>query len=155
MIDTPDEDFRLFVERAEPRLRRALVAAYGSERGREATAESLAYAWEHWERLGQTKNLIGYLYRVGQSRIRQRKDPPLFVRADHSDPWYEPALAPALADLSESQRTAVVLVHGFGWTMQEVAECTGVKVTSVQNHLDRGLKKLRAAMKVTCDARPS
>ena len=155
MIDTPDEDFRLFVERAEPSLRRALVAAYGSERGREATAEALAYAWEHWGKLRASENLIGYLYRVGQSRIRQRKDPPLFVRPDNSELWYEPALAPALADLSESQRTAVVLVHGFGWTMREVAECTGVKVTSVQNHLDRGLKKLRAAMKVTCDARPS
>jgi len=140
------------VEGVEPRLRRALVAAYGSERGREATAEALAYAWEHWGRLRGAENLIGYLYRVGQSRIRQRKDRPLFVRPDHPEPWFEPALAPALADLSESQRTAVVLVHGFGWTMREVAECTGVKVTSVQNHLDRGLKKLRAAMKVTCDA---
>jgi DNA-directed RNA polymerase specialized sigma24 family protein len=154
VIDTPDEEFRLFVERAEPRLRRAFVAAYGPERGREATAESLAYAWEHWGRVCETKNSIGYLYRVGQSRIRQRKQRPIFVRRDYSEPWYEPALAPALADLSESQRTAVVLVHGFGWTMREVAECTGVKVTSVQNHLDRGLKKLRAAMKVTCDARP-
>jgi DNA-directed RNA polymerase specialized sigma24 family protein len=28
---------------------------------------------------------------------------------------------------------------------------TGIKVTSVQNHLDRGLKKLRAALKVTTD----
>jgi DNA-directed RNA polymerase specialized sigma24 family protein len=154
VIDTPDEEFRLFVERAEPRLRRALVAAYGSEGGREATAEALAYAWEHWERLQEVDNVIGYLYRVGQSRIRPRKDRPLFVRPDHPEPWFEPTLAPALAGLSESQRTAVVLVHGFGWTMREVAECTGVKVTSVQNHLDRGLKKLRTAMKVTCDARP-
>jgi DNA-directed RNA polymerase specialized sigma24 family protein len=53
--------------------------------------------------------------------------------------------------LTESQRTAVVLVYGFGWTMAEVAELTGIKVTSVQNHLDRGLKKLRAALKVTTD----
>jgi DNA-directed RNA polymerase specialized sigma24 family protein len=155
VIDTPDEDFRLFVERSEPRLRRAFVAAYGSERGREATAEALAYAWEHWERLRESENMIGYLYRVGQSRIRRRKDRPVFVRSDSPEHWYEPALAPALADLSEPQRTAVVLVHGFGWTMREVAECTGIKVTSVQNHLDRGLKKLRAAMKVTCNARPS
>jgi hypothetical protein len=31
--------------------RRALVAAYGSRRGREAAAEALAYAWEHGGRL--------------------------------------------------------------------------------------------------------
>ena len=41
--------------------------------------------------------------------------------------------------------------NGFGWIMQEVAELTGVKVTSVQNHLDRGLKKLRVALKVSTD----
>jgi hypothetical protein len=28
----------------------ALVAAYGFEEGRDATAEAFAYAWEHWER---------------------------------------------------------------------------------------------------------
>ena len=151
MIDTPEDDFRLFVEESEPRLRRALVAAYGAEWGREATAEALAYAWEHWERLRQMDNLIGYLYRVGQSKGRRRKERTLFVRPDHAEPWYEPALAPALADLSEAQRTAVVLIHGFGWTMREVADCTGVKLTSVQNHLERGLKKLRAAMRVEED----
>jgi len=41
-------EFELFALDVEPRLRRALVAAYGSDRGREAAAEALAYAWEHW-----------------------------------------------------------------------------------------------------------
>jgi DNA-directed RNA polymerase specialized sigma24 family protein len=139
------------VERAEPRLRKAFVAAYGPERGREATAEALAYGWEHWERLRGTDNVTGYLYRVGQSRTRRRKQALLFARTEPAEPWYEPALVPALSMLTESQRTAVVLVYGFGWTMAEVAELTGIKVTSIQNHLDRGLKKLRAALKVTTD----
>ena len=150
-IDASDDDFRLFMKRAEPRLRKAFVAAYGPERGREATAEALAYGWEHWERLRGTDNVTGYLYRVGQSRTRRKKQALLFARTEPPEPWYEPALAPALSMLTESQRTAVVLVHGFGWTMAEVAEMTGIKVTSVQNHLDRGLKKLRAALKVTTD----
>jgi DNA-directed RNA polymerase specialized sigma24 family protein len=47
----------------------------------------------------------------------------------------------------------VVLVHGFGWTLREVAECTDVKVTSVQNHLVRGMRKLRVMLKVESDAR--
>jgi DNA-directed RNA polymerase specialized sigma24 family protein len=152
VIDTPDDEFRLYVVETEPRLRRALVAAYGSEWGREATAEALAYAWEHWMRVRQMDNLIGYLYRVAQSRTRRRKNRTFFVRPDHYEPWYEPALVPALTDLPEAQRIAVVLVHGFGWTMREVADCTGIKVTSVQNHLERGLKRLRAAMKVEEDA---
>jgi RNA polymerase sigma factor (sigma-70 family) len=58
----------------------------------------------------------------------------------------EPALVPALKSLSARQRTAVVLVHGFGWTIREVAELTGTKVTTVQNHLERGLAKLRRAL---------
>jgi DNA-directed RNA polymerase specialized sigma24 family protein len=53
--------------------------------------------------------------------------------------------------LSEGQRTAVVLVHGFGWTLREVGELTGVQPTTVQNHLERGLAKLRAALEVTED----
>ena len=41
------EAFETFFAETEPRLRRALVAAYGPERGRDAAAEALAYAWEH------------------------------------------------------------------------------------------------------------
>ena len=41
-----------------------------------------------------------------------------------------------------AERVAVILVHGFGWTMREVAELTGTKVTTVQTHLERGLRKL-------------
>jgi DNA-directed RNA polymerase specialized sigma24 family protein len=150
-----DEEFSHFVEDTEPQLRRALVAAYGAERGREATAEALAYAWEHWQALQSIGNRLGYLYRVGQSRTRPRRNRPLFARSPDPEPWFEPNLVVALEQLTEPQRTAVVLVHGFGWTMREVAECTGVRVTSVQNHLERGLRKLRARLKVSTDARTS
>jgi DNA-directed RNA polymerase specialized sigma24 family protein len=53
-----------------------------------------------------------------------------------------------LEGLSEHQRLAVVSVHGFGWTMREVADLTGVALTTVQNHLDRGLAMLRDALEV-------
>jgi hypothetical protein len=43
--------FEAFVAEVEPRLRAALVALYGIEEGRDATAEALAYAWEHWQRV--------------------------------------------------------------------------------------------------------
>ena len=140
----PADGFEDFVRTTEPRLRRALVAAYGGPAGREATAEALAYAWEHWERLADIDNLAGYLYRVGQSRTRWRRAPITFAPAvAYDEPVVEPGLARALASLSVRQRTAVVLVHGFGWTLREVAEHTGIKVTTVQNHLERGLAKLR------------
>ena len=128
------------------------MAAYGSERGREAAAEGLAYAWEHWATVRHAANPLGLLYRVGQSRTRNRKVPVAFEASGTADVAFEPGLLPALTELTEAQRTAVVLVHGFGWTMREVGDMTGVKVTSVQNHLERALRKLRAALKVGTDA---
>jgi len=56
---------------------------------------------------------------------------------------FEPGLSAALASLSERQRLAVVLVHGFDYTLREVADLTGIKITTVQTHLERGLSRLR------------
>jgi DNA-directed RNA polymerase specialized sigma24 family protein len=55
----------------------------------------------------------------------------------------EPGLARAVAELSERQRLAVLLVHSAGWTLAEVAQLTGVSTSTVQRHVDRGLAKLR------------
>jgi DNA-directed RNA polymerase specialized sigma24 family protein len=143
------DGFEDFFVVAEPRLRRALVAAYGIERGREAAAEALAYGWEHWSEVRVMKNPTGYLYRVGQTRSRALKDRVVFTLApSDSDLLVEPGLAGAVALLSERQRIAVVLVHGFGWQLREVAEVTGIAVTTVQNHVERGLARLRAALEV-------
>ena len=72
----------------------------------------------------------------------------MFVRSEHTEPWVEPGLGPALATLPERQRVAVVLVHGFSWTLREVAELTGLRITTVQSNLERGLRSLRASMEV-------
>lgn len=135
--------FSAFVQTNEPKLRRAFIAAYGSHRGREATAEAMAFAWEYWERLAGMDNALGYLYRVGQSRTRHQRVPFDVPVREHEERQFEPGLLPALGSLSPRQRTAVVLVHGYGWTLREVAELTGIRVTTVQNHLERGLDKLR------------
>ena len=94
------------------------------------------------------RNPGGFLFRVGQSQTRERQTPPLFVREEWQEPWIEPGLGKALGELSDQQRLAVVLVHGFGWTMRDVAHLTGTKVPTIQTHLDRGLSKLRAYLEV-------
>jgi DNA-directed RNA polymerase specialized sigma24 family protein len=142
--------FEVFVRDTEPKLRRALVAAYGPEQGRDAASEALAYAWEHWARLRDLDNLPGYLFRVGQTRGRRRARQPVLHEAPGSaDHDFEPGLPAALATLSQRQRLAVVLVHGYGDTLREVAELTGLRRTSVQNHAERGLARLRAALGAT------
>lgn len=55
----------------------------------------------------------------------------------------EPGLDRALSSLRPPQRVAVLLVHGFGWTYQETADAMGVPITTVRNHLHRGMKQLR------------
>jgi len=81
-----EEAFARFVEDAEPRLLRALVGAFGSEVGREAARDALAYAWEHWSRVEGMDNPVGYLFRVGQSRSRSyRRDRALFPEVPPRD----------------------------------------------------------------------
>jgi RNA polymerase sigma-70 factor (ECF subfamily) len=142
-LETDRVAFTAFVTEAEPRLRRALVALRGPDLGRDATAEALAWAWANWSAVGEMANPVGYLYRVGSSRTRPRRERrwPAAVPVDPQG--YEPELAPALARLSERQRAAVVLVHGCGWTHQEVADALGVARSSVGTHVERAMARLR------------
>jgi DNA-directed RNA polymerase specialized sigma24 family protein len=144
------QTFADFHGHAEPRLRRALIARYGGEVGREATAEALAYGWENWGRISQMANPVGYLYRVGQSRSRRLwpKRAVFDTRSEAELPWVEPGLPPALNKLSARQRQVVVLVHGFEYTHQEVADLLGISRSSVQNHVERGLARLRSELEV-------
>jgi DNA-binding CsgD family transcriptional regulator len=144
--------FAAFFRDAEPRLLHALVACYGPVYGREATADALSWAWQHWDRLADVENKVGYLYRVGQSASRGNVPRPspmgLVPTAGRHVPDVEPALVPALARLSEQQRTTVVLVHAFGWSQTEVAQLLDVNVSTVREHLARALMRLRTALGV-------
>jgi DNA-directed RNA polymerase specialized sigma24 family protein len=149
-----EAEFTEFVGVVEPRLSFALAAAYGPEVGREATADALMYGWEHWERVSGMSNPAGYLYRVGQTKAKwhRRRSPVCPPVVAGREPWVEPHLPKVLGDLSERQRVVVVLVHGFEWTQHEVAELLGVSRTTVQRHLERGMRKLRSGMEVPSDA---
>lgn len=154
--DRPEDSasFDQFVGDAERRLSFAFAAAYGPEVGAEATAEALAYAWEHWERLSMMENPLGYLFRVGQSKSRKywRRRPPVAPLPEvTSEPWVEPGLLDGLRGLSRNQRVAVVLVEGFEWTQQEVADLLEVSRSSVQKHYQRGLSRLRSVLEVRSD----
>ena len=94
--------FERFVAEAGPRLGRALTAVYGFEDGRDATAEALAYAGENWHRLQHITNLPGYLFRVGQTRGRRRRQPAagLFDTGECGEYSFEPGLPKALAALT-------------------------------------------------------
>lgn len=147
-----DESFTIFVKETEPRLRRALVAAFGQDRGLEATAVALAYAFEHWERVESMENPAGYLYRVGRSRVPFERTRPIFAPVPLDQlPDVEPGLPAALRRLSEKQRVAVVLIHAYGWSREETASLMGLSMSTVDTHLQRGLSKLRRGLGVTAN----
>jgi RNA polymerase sigma factor (sigma-70 family) len=77
-----------------------------------------------------------------------RPDP---IIPEDRPPWVEPRLSAALAQLSPRQREVVVLVDAFEWTHREVADLLGIRLSSVQTHLERGLARLRAALGVSGD----
>lgn len=147
-------DCRTLVAAAQPRLLEALVARYGPEVGGEAAADAIEWALAHEDRLDGVRNMVAYLYRVGQSKAR----PTLRWNSRRADPLaddrlvavevrqIDPGLVDALRKLSPDQRAAVLLVHAYGWTIAEVADLRGVAVTAVTNHLRRGLTKLRTLL---------
>jgi len=99
------------------------------------------------------ENPAGYLYRVGRSRTTSGRRLPSFVPvpADRL-PEVEPGLPAALGGLSDKQRVAVVMVHGYGWPRQETADMLEVTVSTLDTHLQRGLAKLRNALGVDSHA---
>jgi RNA polymerase sigma factor (sigma-70 family) len=66
-----------------------------------------------------------------------------------SDGRFEPGLGTALSTLSLRQRQIVVLVAGFGLSQLEAAQLLGLSRSSVQNHLERGMTKLRTSLGVS------
>lgn len=145
------DEFVEFAAHAKPRLRLALGAAFGFEVGEDATAEALAFAREHWDRVRTAVNPIGYVFAAGRNRARTtvRRRPPELPAVEPAEmPWIEPGLPGALARLSERQREVVMLVHCFEWTLTEVADVLGMSKGSVQVHERRGMARLRRDMGV-------
>lgn len=145
---TTEERFSRFASDVEPRLRGALVAFYGIEVGSEVTADALALAWERWDTVEAMANPVGYLFRVGQSRSRRYRRRAIVLPAVPASefPEIDPRLPRALASLSNQQRAAVLLVHAHGWTQSETADALGCSVSTLRNHLDRGMRRLRGSL---------
>lgn len=152
-VESPSRaEFRAFVRDVEPQLLDALVATYGPVDGREATVDALSWAWEHWDRLDGVSNKVGYLYRVGQTASRRFAARGLPLTRSLASPTrlpdVEPGLIPALAALSDQQRTVVLLVHAFDWSQSEVAILLDITPSTVREHLRRALERLRHHLEV-------
>lgn len=99
------------------------MASFGSDRGREAAAEAMVYAWQNWEQVRRLSS---------EWPLHAVDDRPCDVD-----------LLRALESLTPRQRQCVVLVVGCQWTYQDTAESLGLSRSSVQRHVERGTSRLR------------
>jgi DNA-directed RNA polymerase specialized sigma24 family protein len=143
--------FDELIELVRSRLRPVLWSRWGAEVGSDLCAEVEEYAWSNQERLTQMENPLGYLYRVAQSKSRRytrwsRRTtfPDTFPDVATDDPELNEVLH-LLAGLSDEQRACVLLVHGFGWAYSDVADALGMSRAAVNNHVHRGLTRIRAS----------
>lgn len=143
-----ESEFEAFARDARARLRRALVGAVGVDRADDAVAGALEWAYNHRGELQKMDNPIGYLFRVGQSSVRQRRRVRLLPAESVELPEIEPGLIPALRALPRNERIAVWLAHGCGWTHAEIATVLGVERTTASTHVSRALARLRSDLGV-------
>lgn len=144
------DSYSLFVRDHGPLLRRALVARFGVDVGRDAADEALLRGWRDWPRVAAMDNPVGYLFRVGQTAARpqvrwQRRTTRLdFPREGLREASHDNVdLLDALRHLKRPQRLAVILIKAHGHTYAETAAALSISEAAVGNHLRRGLEKLR------------
>jgi RNA polymerase sigma factor (sigma-70 family) len=133
-------------------VRRALSSRYGMDVGADATSEAARWAVENGERLAAMTNPGGYLFRVGQTAagrlLRWQRRTVTYPREPHveDEPYLGGDVFDALKRLSADQRTAVLMVHGYGFHYREVAEVLGKSEAAVTSDVHRGMSKLRTLL---------
>jgi RNA polymerase sigma-70 factor (ECF subfamily) len=140
-----------YVSDARPLLERALVARFGLRDGMDAASDAIEYAITHWDRVSTMENPTGYLFKLAHSKAirsirRSKRLTALAQEPMTSDHPVDIDLQRALMELPWGQRVAVMLVYSHGHTYASAAEVLDVPVTTITNHLHRGLAELRKAM---------
>jgi len=152
-VGSSEGDYDRFVREHGRSLWQSVVPIAGPDVAADAVADALTYAWQHWERVRVMDNPAGYLYTmIRRDAMRVRAMPALPVPLPAELPNFEPGLINALHDLSEMQRQVVYLVEGFGWGLTDTARILDISVSTVRNHLARGMARLRERLEVEVDA---
>ncbi|MCB1299519.1 MAG: hypothetical protein KDB08_11130 [Microthrixaceae bacterium] len=146
------DDYETFFRVNEPRLRRAYCARLAPHRVADAVGAALEFAWTHWDRVAMMEYPVAYLFRVGLSKSRRRKEGRLPAPPPSEIAHVEPALVSAMRRLPRRQREVVWLVEACEWTPTETAEALGLSLSAVRTHRSRGLEQLRQHLGVTTNA---
>jgi DNA-directed RNA polymerase specialized sigma24 family protein len=146
------DDFDAFFRDAEPRLRRAFACRVAPHTVPDAVGAALEYAWVNWDRVAPMEFRVAYLFRVGLSRTRRRREGLLPAPPSADGIHVEPGRVDAFRRLPPRQRDVVWLVDACGWTPTEAAEALGLSLSATRTHRTRGLDGLRRHLGVHTDA---
>lgn len=146
------EQFERFFRDAEPRLRRAYAGRVATPDVSDCVSAAFEHAWRHWERVESMDHPVAYLFRVGLSKSRSRRQGQLPPPPRRNETDIEPGLVTAMHQLPRRQREVVWLVDACEWTATEAAEALGVSPSAVRTHRERGLQRLRQLLGANSDA---
>ncbi|MEZ5138615.1 MAG: sigma-70 family RNA polymerase sigma factor [Acidimicrobiales bacterium] len=152
------DDFDAWYAELRPTMLPAL-AAWCGDRGvaDDALDEAFARAYERWERVRASPSPAGWVWRTAINLVRRhhrrrtveqrllRRTFPAPAAADTSDDDLD--LRAALLQLTERQRTAVVLHHLVGWPHAEVAMAMGIATGTVAATLHHARARLAAELR--------
>jgi RNA polymerase sigma-70 factor (ECF subfamily) len=143
-------DFETFFRQALPSVYRALaIALPDRDLAEEATAESMARAYQHWRRVRAYENPAGWAYRVGlnwaTSRLRRRRfqsDLPVPEEGALDAPPTDPVLVEALRKLSANHREVLVMHYFLDMDQRQIAATVDIPVGTVKSRIGRALRAL-------------
>jgi RNA polymerase sigma-70 factor (ECF subfamily) len=167
-----DKDgFRLLVERHSRSVFRLAYRLTGNEQDAEdVVQETFLRAYKQLQHFESRASFGTWLYRIAANYsldlIRSRKrhqteqpagdgesDPMLSIAAPEPGPdrvaygaQVEKRVAAALAALSEQERTAFVLRHFEGFSIEEISGTLGVGASAAKHSVFRAVQKLRKAL---------
>jgi RNA polymerase sigma-70 factor (ECF subfamily) len=155
-----DGAFPVVVERLGTRLYWGLRRMSGSHHEAEdLTQETLIRAYQALDHYGQdrieTLRLEPWVWTIalnlGRNHLRDRSRRPTLVDLEEAplndpDPIDTRSWDRRFGGLSGPQKTAVVLRHVVGMSIDEICEVTGRPAGTVKNDIHRGLNRLRTIM---------
>ena len=145
----------LFAEGVGSRVRRALVSFYGVEVGTSAWLHATSVAERRWDEVRTMANPAGFMFRAGRAEARRlahwSRAPRTYPSTDRLQAAYDASMVElfdALAYVRPTQRAALMLVKGYGYSLRETAAVLELDETTVCEHVRRGLQRLRGRMEV-------
>jgi len=138
-----------------PVLAALVLTLRDRELARDAAAEGMARACQHWAKVSRYRNPSGWAYRAGlnwaTSRLRkfrrERSADSAAEPAIRGDDRSDPDLEAALAALPVDQRAVVVLRYLLDWSEAATAEALGIAPGTVKSRLNRAIAVLRSSMR--------